>query len=59
MYGLKQIVLSNKCGDVYNPKVIRSTMGAIFRVNTIKSENLVDTLEELQEQINIKDIVNH
>ena len=35
--GLNQVIISKKCGDIYNPKVIRSTMGAIFRVNGIES----------------------
>lgn len=43
--GLKQIIVSKKSGDVYNPKVVRSTMGAILRVNVIESENLVETLK--------------
>ena len=47
--GLKQIILSGKCGDVYNPKVVRSTMGAIFRVNIIKSKNLVETISQIKE----------
>ena len=33
---LKQIVLSEKTVDAYSPKVVRSTMGAIYRVNIIK-----------------------
>lgn len=48
--GLNQIILSNKCGDVFNPKVVRSTMGAIFRVNVIESDNLVQTIEEIQKK---------
>ena len=48
MYGLTQVVVSKKSGDVFNPKVVRSTMGAIFRVNIIESENLVDTLKEIK-----------
>lgn len=32
---LKQIILSKNSADPYNPKVVRSTMGAIFRVNII------------------------
>ena len=32
---LNQIILSKNSVDVYNPKVIRSTMGAIFRINII------------------------
>lgn len=46
--GLKQIVLSEKCADPYNPKVVRSTMGAIFRVNIIEVKNIVDTLKEIK-----------
>lgn len=46
--GLKQIILSDKCGDVYNPKVVRSTMGAIFRINIIKSDNLIQIIKEIQ-----------
>ena len=40
--------MSKKSGDVFNPKVVRSTMGAIFRVNIIESENLETTLKELK-----------
>ena len=46
--GLNQIILSDKCADIYNPKVVRSTMGAIFRVNAIESSNLIETLKELK-----------
>ena len=46
--GLKQIIVSKKSGDVYNSKVIRSTMGAIFRVNVIESDNLVNTIKEIK-----------
>lgn len=31
-FGIKDIVCSNDCVDVYNPKVIQATMGSIFRV---------------------------
>ena len=43
--GLNQVIVSNKTADAYNPKVVRSTMGAIFRVNIIECENLLDTLK--------------
>ena len=45
---LKQIILSQGVADPYNPKVVRSTMGAIFRVNIIETENIIDTLEEIK-----------
>lgn len=30
--GIKGIILSNGCADIYNPKVVRATMGTIFRM---------------------------
>ena len=45
---LKQIIVSKNTVDSYSPKVIRSTMGAIYRVNIIEVENLVETLKNLQ-----------
>ena len=47
---LKQIIVSKGTVDGYNAKVIRSTMGAIFRVKIIEVENLYDTLKKLQEK---------
>lgn len=34
-FGVKQLICSNSCVDVYNPKVIQSTMGSILRVNVL------------------------
>lgn len=45
---LKQIIVSKNTVDAYSPKVIRSTMGAIYRVNIIEVENLEVTLKDLQ-----------
>ncbi|MBT3538642.1 RNA methyltransferase [Candidatus Parcubacteria bacterium] len=49
-FGIKNIVLSEKCVDVYNPKVVRSTMGSIFHVNILRSENISKTLERLKKE---------
>ena len=46
--GLKQIILSESTADPYNPKVVRSTMGAIYRVNIIRSKNIIETLKEMK-----------
>lgn len=51
-----QILLSKGTVDCYNSKVIRSTMGAIFRVKIIECENLEKTLKEIKEN-NFKIIV--
>lgn len=46
--GLHQLVVSNQTADGFNPKVVRSTMGAIFRVNVIISDDLVKTVKEIK-----------
>lgn len=46
--GLTQIIISKNSADSYNPKVVRSTMGAIFRVNIIEVEDLAQTLKQVQ-----------
>ena len=43
---LNQIIISKTSADPYNPKVVRSTMGAIFRVNIIETENIVEELQK-------------
>ena len=45
---LKQIVLSRETADVFNSKVVRSTMGAIFRLNIIRSDDLVTDLIKMK-----------
>lgn len=42
--GLTEILVSKGTVDAYNLKVIRSTMGAIFRVKIIECEDLLKTL---------------
>lgn len=46
--GLNQVILSKRSADVYNPKVVRSTMGAIFRLNIIETEDLLQTLKSIK-----------
>ncbi len=45
---LNQILVSKGTTDCYNPKVVRSTMGAIFRVKIIECEDLEKTLKEIK-----------
>lgn len=45
---LKQIIISKGSGDVYNPKVVRSSMGAIFRVKVLESDDLEKTIKEIK-----------
>lgn len=46
--GITQILVSKGTADAYNPKVVRSTMGAIFRVKMIECEDLAKTLKEIK-----------
>ena len=45
---IKQILVSKDTVDSYSPKVVRSTMGAIYRVKIIECEDLAKTLKSLQ-----------
>ena len=47
--GITGIVMSADCADIYNPKVIRSTMGSIFRVPFTIVEDLPQVVEKLKE----------
>jgi len=47
-FGVSNILLSEKSVEVYNEKVVRSTMGSIFRSNIFKSNDLLKTLEKLK-----------
>ena len=48
--GIKNIAISSSGCDVYNPKVLRGSMGAIFRLNICFFENTFQFITNLQEQ---------
>ena len=48
--GVTGILLSKDCVDVYNPKVIRSTMGAVFRMPFLYVVDLPEKIKELQKK---------
>lgn len=48
--GVTGIVLSRDCVDIYNPKVIRSTMGAIYRMPFVYVDDLIDALLKMKEK---------
>ena len=37
-FGIKQIVCSKDCVELWNPKVIQATMGSIFRMNVVSTD---------------------
>ncbi len=45
---MKQLIISKGSSDVYNPKVVRATMGAIFRVKIVETDDLVKTIKEMK-----------
>ena len=46
--GLNQIIVSKGTTDAFNSKVVRSTMGAIFRIKIIEVENLAQAIKEMR-----------
>lgn len=46
--GVTGIIMSRDCVDIYNPKTIRSTMGAVFRMPFIYVEDLPESIKKLQ-----------
>ena len=48
--GVNGIILSKDCVDIYNPKVIRSTMGSIYRVPFLVVNDLYEEMNSLQEE---------
>lgn len=48
--GVSGVILSKESVDAYNPKVIRSTMGAICRVPFLYAEDFLETLQQLKEK---------
>lgn len=48
--GVTGIILSRDCVDVYNPKTIRSTMGAVFRMPFLCVDDLPETIKRLKKE---------
>lgn len=46
--GVSGIVMSKDCVDIYNPKTIRSTMGAIYRMPFLYAEDLQEAIVQLK-----------
>ena len=46
--GVSGIIMSRDCADIFSPKVVRSTMGSIFRMPFVYCENFYAAIEELK-----------
>lgn len=49
-FGIQNIMLAEDSVDPYNPKVVRSTMGSIFRTQVFESQSLATSLQMLKEK---------
>jgi TrmH family RNA methyltransferase len=45
-FGIEQVILGRDCADMYNPKVVRSSMGTIFHTRLIYNPDLADFIKE-------------
>ncbi len=48
--GITGLIMNRDTVDIYNPKVIRSTMGSVFRVPFFYTDDLPYTVEELKKR---------
>lgn len=48
--GMSGVILSRESVDLFNPKVVRSTMGAIFRVPFYYAEDLAEAIDCLKQR---------
>jgi len=51
-FGIKHIICSNTCVDLYNPKTVQATMGSITRVQVYYT-NLPEFLNSLKGEVNV------
>ena len=46
--GASAVIMNKGCADIYSPKVVRSTMGSIFRLPFIYTEDLDEPVREIK-----------
>jgi len=49
-FGITEIILSKDCVDIFNPKVIRGSMGSVFHIKFYKEQENKDILHLLKKQ---------
>ena len=54
--GVVGVILLKDCCDVWNPKSVRSAMGASFQIPILETQSWEDALELLQEKGNVQQI---
>ena len=48
--GITGVIFNSSTVDIYNPKVIRATMGSIYRVPFYRADDFYDTLHSMKQQ---------
>jgi TrmH family RNA methyltransferase len=47
-FGIREILLSSDCAEIYNPKTIRASAGSIFHLDIVESNNFIESLISLK-----------
>ena len=47
--GVEKMIISSDCADIYSPKVVRASMGAIFKLDICVVDDLIETVENLKQ----------
>ncbi len=47
-FGIQNVILSSDCADIYNPKTVRASMGAVFRIKTTRLSDIVSSITEMR-----------
>lgn len=55
-FGIKNIICSSETVDCYNPKVVRSSMGSLARLNIHYTNNFINTLHQTNLPIYLADM---
>ncbi len=51
--GITGVVMSKGCVDIYNPKVIRSTMGSVYRVPFVYTDDFHGAIREIKKSCKV------
>ncbi len=49
-FGVENLIVSSESADIYNPKVVRSSMGSLFRTNIKRADNFVQEIKDLKKK---------
>lgn len=49
-FGIHRLILSQDCADLYNAKTIRAAMGAVFRQETVRVTDCIESIRVMQKR---------